>query len=106
MANLTRFRLTNGQPSLAGVSSYRNTFHASLSRLINNSEKLSDEQWFNLLASLLNGWFVFERQFVHPQSQTLIEMLVERKLLNLKQGLRNECPNPLCNQHRCSALAE
>ncbi|MGL4755680.1 MAG: phage DNA packaging protein C [Aeromonadaceae bacterium] len=59
-----------------------------MSRLINNSEKLSDEQWFNLVASLLNGWFVFEREFVHPQSQTLIEMLSERKLLNIQQGLR------------------
>lgn len=55
MAISTRFRLTNGLHGVAGVSSYRHTFSATLSRLVNNSDKLDDEQWFSMLASLLNS---------------------------------------------------
>lgn len=90
MVTSTRFQLTNAQPSRAGLSSYRVTMCSTLSRLVNNSQKLSDEEWFSLVASLLNGWFVYEKLFVHPQSKTLLEMLHERKLLDIKEGLRND----------------
>lgn len=90
MAILPRFNLTSKSGSQAGVSSYRNTLHATLSRLINNTGNLTDEQWFNMVASLLNGWFVFEREFVAKESLTLLEILQSRDLLQIKQGLRND----------------
>lgn len=61
-----------------------------MSRLINNSQKLSDEEWFSLVASLLNSWMLFEKEFVHPESQTLLELLQSKKLLQLDKGIRTK----------------
>lgn len=88
MAILPRFRLTNGQHSAPGVSSYRATFRATMSRLVNNTERLTDEQFFNNVASLLNSWFIFEREFVDKDSQTLVEILSSRGLLAPEKGIR------------------
>lgn len=88
MALLPRFRLTAGPHSAPGVSSYRATFTSTMSRLINNTERLTDEQWFNMVASLLNTWFIFEREFVHPESKTLVEILSSKGLLTPEKGIR------------------
>lgn len=62
-------------PLRSGLSSYRNHVSDMLSKIINRSSHLTDEQWLNMYRNYMYNWVRFENEYFPSDYQLLVDVI-------------------------------